>query len=199
MVKGKRWWAALWVLLVWGAGSIPAFGASVGLTPAMRALPFETIGTYESVDGEGLRVFLLRIAPVLAAYTHRTGWEACAAIASNGQGRYGVVIGSNHSQIGCLAGEAGVPGGMEDTGETLHSHPDRLQFRLTETDREFLIATGDIEGAKIADYSVGLDNGFSRADVQTPGYLVASGWLLYQPGRPVPRPRVIGRVTYTSK
>lgn len=171
----------------------------MALSPALSALPYEGLGEHHSQPGETLAQFLLRdVAPAMATYTHRTGWETCARIAKAADGTFGVRLSSNHVQIGCLAGQAGVPEDMTWTGETIHSHPDGLQLTLTDTDRAWAQAVGDTATARSKDFSVGLDNGFSAADFKTAGYLVASGRLLYQPGRVVPRPRLVGSVTSTN-
>ena len=157
---------------------VTAHAASVDMTPEMKALAFQQIGVYTSQPGETLHAFLLRLAPVLRDYTRRTGTEACGAIAKDAAG-YGVALGSNESQIGCLAGEAGVPAGMTWTGETIHSHPAGSFFYLTRNDRKLAWAThAEDPGARTFEAS---PNGFSDTDYASgPGYLVAGGRLLYE-------------------
>lgn len=129
----------------------------------------------------------------MKSYTHRTGWEACGLIASNNHGRYGVVLGSNHSQIGCLAGEAGLPNNMIWTGKTLHSHPEDNILKMEPNDRKYAKATHTAD--PYANFFDGSPNGFSHADFSGgPGYLVTKNSLLYQNGRPTRYPKVIGSV-----
>jgi len=192
-----KWIATFLLVLISGLGSIPAFAADVGMTPAMQALPFQTIGTYKSAAGEDLHTFLLRIAPVLADFTHAHGWEACGTIGKAADGTYGVVLGSNDAQIGCLAGEAGVPDGMTWTGETIHSHPESSTLDMGPTDRAYAKATGTAD--PYARQFYGSPKDFSSADFTgEAGYLVADGRLLYQPGHRIPHGRFIGDVALTG-
>lgn len=189
-MRAKTLFLTMLLTLVTAFASAQA--ADVGMTPAMRALPFKTLDVYTSRPGESLEAFLLRIAPVLRTFTHTTGFEACGAIAKGPTG-YGVALGTNESQIGCLAGEAGVPEGMTWTGETLHSHPEDHELTMQPNDRAYAKATRTAD--PYARTFEGSPDGFSHADFRgAPGYLVANGQLLYQPGRPVRHAKVIGSV-----
>lgn len=168
------------VLVVAGALILSgiAHSESVAMSADMKALPFSQMGAYTSAPGETEQAFLLRVAGAMQTYTMRTGQEICGAIARQ-HDTFSVVLGTNHSQIGCLAGEAGVIEGAIPTGETIHSHPAGSLFRLNRMDRQFAWATHAADpGARTFR---GSPNGFSETDYESgPGYLVAGGRLFYQ-------------------
>ena len=182
----------LTIALLLAAGVSPARAGDVPMTPAMRALPFKTLDVYLSQPGETLKTFLLRVARDMRRFTHETGFEACGAIAKGPAG-YGLALGTNESQIGCLAGEAGVPVGMTWTGETVHSHPEDRNLIMQANDKAYALATHSTN--PYTRTFEGSPGEFSPTDFQSgPGYLVANGALLYQPGRKVRRPKRIGEV-----
>ena len=188
----SKWIVSVLLVLVVGLGSI-AKAKTESMSPLMKELPFSQIGVYTSENGESERAFLLRIAPVLATYTHKTGWEACAMIATNGHGEFGVVLGSNHVHMGCLSGQAGIPDGMTLTGETLHSHPEKTTIMINHDDEIYERATG-MKNLHQTEFH-GSPKVFSIVDFSGgPGYLVASGKLLYQPGYIIPHGIFVGNV-----
>ncbi len=155
-----------------------AMSATQALSPEMRALPFSQLGIYTSEPNETERDFLLRLAPVLAAYTASTGEEACGVIGEE-DGRFGVVLGTNHAQIGCLAGEAGIVTGMTFTGETIHSHPAGYIRTIRHADRSFAFAT-HAGPPDHKNFDGGWDTFSDNDYAGSPGYLVSHGHLLYQ-------------------
>lgn len=90
-MRFKLWFLALLALI-----GLSAQASEMALSPEIRALPFKALNVYTSQPGERLQAFLLRIAPVLQAYTRKTGWEACGVIGQGPQG-YGVALGTNQS------------------------------------------------------------------------------------------------------
>lgn len=164
------------------------------MNASLRALPFESIAQVESTQGETIHTFLLRVAPLLATYTHKTGDEACGVIGKDpSTGLFSVVLGSSKSQIGCLAGRAGILPGYTWTGETIHSHPESRTLEMGPNDKAYAKATRTAD--PYAHSFFGSPNGFSRADFTGgPGYLVAGGELLYQ-NHPTEHPLIVGSVS----
>lgn len=158
--------------------------------PGVGTVPYDRLFSEVSEPGETVTAFVLKVAPKFAAYTRETGYEACAVIATNG-GRFGIVVGSNHSQLSCVLVGA-MPAGMRSTGESIHSHPATGRITLTDTDRRFLKIP-----AGVPTYATDPDE-FSEMD--GPGFLVSTstGRVLYQPHAGA-RVRLVGRITDTSK
>lgn len=168
----------------------PAGAAQKLQVPGVGTVPYERLFSEVSEPGETVSAFVLKVAPRFAAYTRETGYEACAVIATDGT-RFGVVVGSNRSQISCVLVGA-MPEGMHSTGESIHSHPEVARISLTDTDRAFLKIP-----VSVPTYSTDPDE-FSQKDGA--GYLVATstGRVLYQ-ARAGARARWVGRITDTSK
>lgn len=146
-------------------------------------LPISQVATYHSVAGEGLSVFIKRVAPEFAAYTERTGHEACAMVAVTKKendgtvdGAFSLVMGTIHSQIACKTPE--VEEGYTSLGRTIHSHPQARTIRLTALDMK---ARGTPAG-KLRTESPDRCN-FSEQDYSAPGYLVTCGKVFTQSGR----------------
>lgn len=121
--------------------------------------------------------FVRRIAPRLAAFSQKTGMEACGVIAQQDD-QWGIVVGTNHSHIVCMNFPDKVPAGMAATGVTLHSHPQGRHYKVNAADRMVLgkltaLNTQAERGPK----------GFSAADFTSgPGYLVEGDQVFFQAG-----------------
>lgn len=150
-------------------------------TPHVRVerLPYEHIDTVLSQEGEDLHAFLRRAGPVFRAYSDRTQFEACAAIGTNAESHtYGLVIGSNHSHLGCVVGVARVPAGMAWTGETIHSHGKAERaFYMNKSDKILAGMEGETRMIPIAGQKI---NHFSTLDLSGPGgYLATDSGVIY--------------------
>ncbi|MGH8602293.1 MAG: hypothetical protein ACREXR_05800 [Gammaproteobacteria bacterium] len=118
------------------ASEIQAKPALVWL-PGIGNIPYQRIFETVSEPGESLDDFMLRISPALHAYTLETGFEACGLIAKGGDGRHGVVMGSNHAQLSCVLVKV-VPAGMTVTHMSIHSHPPDDLVVLNSIDRQIM-------------------------------------------------------------
>lgn len=167
--------------LILAAAMVHASDSPVAMagTVNVAALPYEAIGQLTSEAGETEQAFLARIAPQLRTYSDRTGFEACGMVATDGASHFGVVLGSNHSHIGCVNDPTRVPDGMTSTGRTIHSHGRQgLRVRATEAD---WILMGNPQDPP--HYIGGFDlSHFSDQDYQQPGYLATPNGLIFQAG-----------------
>ncbi|AMQ65988.1 hypothetical protein AAY80_251 [Stenotrophomonas phage vB_SmaS-DLP_6] len=148
-----------------------------------QSLPVSQVSVFHSVAGEGLTAFIKRIAPDFAAYTEKTGHEACGVVAVTTKendgtvdGAFSVAMGSIGSQVACANGA--VEEGYTSMGRTIHSHPQKRNIRLTALDMK---ARGTPAG-KLRTESVN-NCEFSEQDYNAPGYLVTCGKVLTQSGR----------------
>lgn len=138
---------------------------------------FEVVGE----PGESMDTFAKRLGPSLRAYSDATGFEACGVIATDGE-RFGIVVGSNHSHIGCANFHSMVPRGMRDTGETIHSHGTVDRFSPNGNDR--VLQGQHFHGLPIVRSVRGqrLD-AFSQMDYNGgPGYLATPTGVIHQRG-----------------
>jgi hypothetical protein len=147
------------------------------------SLPVSQVSVFHSVAGEGLSAFIKRIAPDFAAYTEKTGHEACGVVAVTTKendgtvdGAFSVAMGSIGSQVACANGA--VEEGYTSLGRTIHSHPQKRAVRLTALDMK---ARGTPAGKLRTE---NLNNcEFSEQDYTAPGYLVTCGKVFTQSGR----------------
>lgn len=146
-------------------------------------LQVSQIAIYHSMAGEGLDTFIKRIAPEFAAYTERTGHEACAIVAVTNQendgtipGAFSLNMGTIHSQIACKMPR--VEAGYTSLGRTIHSHPTKRTVRLTALDMKF---RGTPAGKLRNETLIRCE--FSEQDYSVPGYLVACGKVFTQSGK----------------
>lgn len=147
------------------------------------SLPVSQVSVFHSVAGEGLSAFIKRIAPDFAAYTEKTGHEACGVVAVTTKendgtvdGAFSVAMGSIGSQVACANGA--VEEGYTSLGRTIHSHPQKRAVRLTALDMK---ARGTPAGKLRTE---NLNNcEFSDQDYSAPGYLVTCGKVFTQGGR----------------
>lgn len=175
------------VVLLWVAGSIPAFGSE----PEVFKVQAWEVGTFTSAPGESHDAFVLRVAEALKTWTDDTGTEACGPIVQAKDGTYSVQLTTEKAQTVCLRSTV-MPDGMTYTGDSIHSHPAMKdgghQVRLTTHDFDVLEAMGrvklvdDMRRMHIRTVEAEPDT-FSADDYAAgPGYLVVKGQLLYQHG-----------------
>lgn len=162
-----------------------AFGAGVTLSQQeVQDLPYTHIATEISLPGESENAFLTRIAPELVAYSAKTHFEACGKVATDGHGRYGVVIGSNGSHLACVEYNDKVPEGMTTDGTTIHSHA-RCRFSMNHVDKVLnpsLAAISDSRPVPLVMDGEDLYH-FSQQDfLSGPGYLATPNGVIYQNG-----------------
>ncbi|MDE2427032.1 MAG: hypothetical protein KGO96_14125 [Elusimicrobia bacterium] len=139
--------------------------------------PVHPVTTMTSAPGESEPAFLSRVGHALRAYSGRTRLEACGEIATDGS-RYGVAITTSGSHIGCAIDSVILPPGMQDTGETIHSHGGMGSFNANRADLLFL---GDraITGALVTVHGQDLYH-FSPIDLAGPhGYLATPSGLIH--------------------
>lgn len=171
------------------------FAALVALSAPLKAqvpdvhfdgftgLPYNQISVEVSQPGESLDEFVVRIAPVLDAFTAQTEREACGVLAQDAQGRYATVIGSVQASLSCATSTDNVPEGFVPIGQTIHSHPSTPDVHPTGSDQ----ALQQMFGIRAVPYKRVEKNpgsrGFSQVDFQAgPGYLVVAGRILHQEG-----------------
>jgi len=190
----RKFLAVLAFLLACGqawahGGSIPKGGIELTST---KAWP---VGTYTSEPGEAKEVFLLRIAPEVAAWTAENQAEACAFVATDGE-RWGLKLITLRSQFDCVFAYGVAPEGMETTPETFHSHPPADgggYITLTESTKAAALALGDPSLRRVRQMRVENRGEFSERDFDAgPGYLITNGRLLFQNGRGKKHRRDVG-------
>lgn len=172
---------ALFALAIGFAGSV---GATEGFSGNdVGGMPVTQISAFHSKAGEGMDDFVRRMAPEFAAYTARTGFEACGDIAVNSQGNDGKTDGAFSLMMGTLEAHIGcnnhvVEAGYNDLHTTVHSHPQEKRMRLSATDMK---VRGTPAGQLRVEY---LDIcHFSPQDYTERGYLITCGGVLFQRGR----------------
>lgn len=69
-----------------------------------------------------------RLAPVLANYSNRTGYEGCARMCLTSDGEVAARLVTARSHISCSAPERTCPVGTSPTPQTIHSHPPQTVF-----------------------------------------------------------------------
>lgn len=149
--------------------------------PALAAhYPTHKLHTMASQPGQSKVAFLLDVAHWMRAYSDKTGFEACAAIGSDGVG-YGVVITTSRAHVACYVDYTALIGGMRYTNETIHSHPHPGYYRPNRSDR-YLSPHRIPRGYSIHE-TFQSANHFSVNDIKNgTGYLVGTIGLFYQYG-----------------
>ena len=142
-------------------------------------LPYEHLFTEVSQPGESRDDFAARIAPQLRAYSDETGFEACGVIATDGE-RFGAVIGTSKSHIGCANYHGKVPEGMRSDNVTIHSHGGDRSFGVNKADRRFL---GERLPSHVRSIHGQVLDQFSALDYAEPGSLATPSGIIYQDGR----------------
>lgn len=171
-----RGWMVMMFVLVCMA-SLPAFAQQKASHPTLRsAIDLIQVTTMVSKIDETKPEFLSRAAGLMEAYTLATGFEVCSNI-YEGNGRIGLFITTNNSHIGCVTALR-PPMQMNNTGETIHTHPTSPQIRLNKND-EILSHFHHKRNALFRPNP----HVFSDTDYQNgAGYLVIHGKIKYQQG-----------------
>lgn len=138
------------------------------------------LGEMISSQGESLSAFLARVGVALRAFSDRTGFEGCAALATDGT-RYGVELHTNRSHIACVIDEQHIPAGMRAVGESIHSHPqDNQTYLLSAVDAKLAGIPNPMAPTRIKPDST---SQFSVWDYKNgPGYLATPFGILHQHG-----------------
>lgn len=164
------------------AGQMPPVTEQIRI-PGIGVVPWTRLFEEVSRPGESLEDFLARVGIRLREFSDATTFEACAAVATDGQ-RWGVVVGTNGGRISCAVLGKAVPTGMRAMYATIHSHGNGAG-KLTEAD---LLLKGIPRDAKSrmrlgTVWGQSLDK-FSQEDLKgPPGYLaMPDGGLLYHDG-----------------
>lgn len=149
--------------------------------PASRAQALERfveLGVMDSVAGEGLTEFLVRVAQVMQAFTTHTGFEACGVIQVHAeQLKWRVRLTTSRAHIGCTLVAFPEPG-FVSWGADIHSHPRLVGGFLTNAqDVRFRPTLTCGRKAYVFDTLFSAQD-FKRGE----GYLVARGRLLRQRG-----------------
>lgn len=146
---------------------------------------WELVQEYTS-PAEDLTAFVKDAGKILSQHTHETGHEVCGMLAQS-ETEFGVVLGTSHSQIGCLIYKSKIPQGFVSLNQTIHSHPTQGEKILTDVDRQWLQYTTSSSRQRF--YVSGQP---SRADRQSgPGWLIAQRDVYYFEGLKVVRRGVI--------
>lgn len=177
--------AVLGLAVMMSAGSVQAHGVEQagGSTPVSVV----ELGTHFSNEGEELEAWLVRVAPILAAYTQESGHEACGFIAQNHDGsRYGIRLTTSKGALTCVVDPARVPEGMTALRATLHSHPQRSTVFPTAAD-ELYYRTNPLPSGQLIKRGRPVNVGnstFSTADYAAgAGYVVTKGRVFFQSGK----------------
>lgn len=169
----------------------PAVAGGQLMKNQLAHLPYEHIADVTSEPGESENAFLLRIGPQLRAYSDKTGFEACGTIGSDGQGHYGVVLGSSHSHLSCVNYPDRVVAGMTATGYTIHSHGKQGVFSMSRNDKLLFSVGADPtettglspDGMDLVMVHGQLLDRFSDSDYESgPGYLATPTGVIFQHG-----------------
>lgn len=156
------------------------------LAQDVSKLPYEHIADYQSQSGESLTVFLERVRPDMRAFSSKTGFESCGAIAQNADGsQFGLVLGSSDGHMGCAVYNDKVPAGMTSTGVTIHSHGRDGVFKVNKSDIAMMSPEDAGRLATARRTTFGGQNlfHFSPTDYAGgPGYLATPTGLAYQDG-----------------
>ena len=163
-------------------GQVWAHGGSIPKSGIERGWKRQHLGDYTSEPGESLDAFVMRTAPLFDKYTAEKEWEACATIATDGQGRYGFVLTSSQASLGCILYPDDIPEGMVATNMNIHSHPATKEIYPSHMDHQIM----HLRGMKVLRDEIPNQGkrGFSPEDYEAgPGYLVVAGKVLYQEGR----------------
>ena len=130
---------------------------------------------FESQQAESKEQFIIRVGTFLKGWTTDNGVEACGRIAEK-DGAYSIILQTNDIQIWCDSNL--IYRGWNDTGETIHSHPDTPKngrLMLTMKTRQAIGISDAFRKIK--------RHAFSEGDYAIPGYLVDNGKLFYQNGK----------------
>ena len=145
------------------------------LPDGQNKVPIIYLSTMISKDGELKEDFIKRAASNMAAFTEKSGKEACSTIYKSQNGKTALYITTSNSQLGCVY-TINPPEGFSKTEETLHTHPKARSSALTSDDRKFLMYQEREE--TIVHFT---PDHFSPFDEEIgPGYLAVDDTLHYQ-------------------
>ena len=102
--------------------------------PGYGVISYKALFEMHSEAGESMDAFAMRVAPRLRAFSDETHFEACGVIAVAADGRFGVIVGTNESHIGCVNAHELIPEGMTSTQQTIHSHGTDATVRPNKSD-----------------------------------------------------------------
>lgn len=167
--------------LVFESAPHGAANAIIGNGAQVMVLPL--VAT-RSAQGESLDAFAMRVAPWFRNFTATSSFEACGRVGRSADGQFSIVITTSHAQVGCANANMFLEG-FEDTGETIHSHPQVRRYVAKGNDRAFLRAS--LGGSRPVPLRQRLNGGgltFSEPDFASgPGYLVTASKVLHQRGK----------------
>ena len=188
MNKQINKWVVFTALLLVACTGL-AQGQSVKFGPRGESLPLTQLVTLVSNEGEDKTVFLARAGRFFHNYTQNNGYEACAKICRAADNtKFGLVVTTNQSHIGCLVVSKCPDATPVGTGESIHSHPMTGVFQANAADELFRKVTSS-NASKLRRQSYSRVHGdnqskFSDTDrASGPGYLVAAEQLLYFDGK----------------
>lgn len=172
------------------AFSLPTFAQNIAFGDRGERAKVVHLVQLTSYDNESKEEFLGRVGRFLTNFTTNNNYEGCASICSvPGQNKWGVRVQTNESVLACLVTDQ-CPSEMVQTGESIHSHPNIGQHRLTVADEQFLRARKDRHKSRV--FSVSRYGGFSDIDkTHGAGYLVENAQLLFFNGKET---KVVGPV-----
>lgn len=165
----------LWAILVSLALTFSALA-----TEAPKTIPWTSLVEFESNPNETLDQFALRIASTLDDYTARHEVEVCGIFGQAENGIYGVILGTIGGALVCINDPTKVPVGMTALSVGIHSHPNPKTIRPTPIDRLLASRTSYANLSNLVKNNGRY--GFSTADFQHEGYLVAGGRVWHQKG-----------------
>lgn len=167
----------------WAQSQMVKFG------PRGESLPLTQLVTLTSAPDEGKEAFLARSGRFFHNYTQNNGYEACANICRSADGnRFGLVVTTNQSHVGCLVVSKCPDATPISTGQSIHSHPLAGSFQANAADELFRKVTSN-NTSKLRRQSYTRVHGgdhakFSETDrASGPGYLVADEKLMYFDGK----------------
>lgn len=147
-------------------------------------VPYETLFEAVSEPGESRDDFAASVAPRLVAYSSETGFEACAVLGAHPDGRWGVLVGTNHAHVACANLPNKVPAGFRPLAMTIHSHGNGAAS-LNRTDMRFLGLSTDARTKRMSGQIYGQSRDhFSERDLGgLPGYLATPQGVLFHDGK----------------
>lgn len=140
------------------------------------------IGRYESISGESYNQFATRVGKFLNDWTAKNNAEGCGNITKN-EGKFYVILQTQNSQLSCESSY--MVTGTEQTGDTIHSHPNYGKNSVVVLTEETKAAAKNagINLDEVKSIKVKTKN-YSNADyAQGSGLLVTDGVLMYQSGK----------------
>ena len=158
----------------------PLLDGGVESTPEQAAIttPFVELGAMDSRPGEGLEIFLMRVAQVMDMFTRKTKQETCGVImAKDDNNGFRVRMTTNRAHIACVGIVFEEPG-FHRLGPDIHTHP-HVPGGIIVNAQDSRIRPDFICGERVLIF----DEKFSDIDLKHgSGYLVSRTRLLYQHG-----------------